>query len=280
MNITSETLSFNLSEVIGIGIAGNFAGHLHQAGEAKDFKNASAVVPQGIFPFYLPANENNFLNVFPVSSHTIQIPHSEATLQLEPEVAVLCELIYEGSKIVSMSPKYFAAYNDCSIRKPPAPKISMKKNWGPYSKGLSETLIAIDKFEPGGIMDSFRLASFLKRDGEFFTYGIDSPLREYNYFYSKLLGWLIERMNSQTDEGTLENFSEILKRANYPKQALISLGATAYTEFGEKNFLQKDDQIFVVAYDENLYSSAEIFERVQKEKLKASAISALTQKVI
>ena len=47
----------DLRQVIGLGVAGNFAGHLEQAGEADDFKDLvikDADAPKGIFPFYVP----------------------------------------------------------------------------------------------------------------------------------------------------------------------------------------------------------------------------------
>lgn len=40
--------------VIGLGVAGNFAGHLEQAGEARDFVAVAvkeAIAPKAIFPF-------------------------------------------------------------------------------------------------------------------------------------------------------------------------------------------------------------------------------------
>ena len=40
--------------MIGFGVAGNFAGHLEQAGEAADFtqvKTENAIQPKAIFPF-------------------------------------------------------------------------------------------------------------------------------------------------------------------------------------------------------------------------------------
>ena len=40
----------------GFGVAGNFAGHLEQAGEAVDFTNVESAgnAPKGIFPWYVP----------------------------------------------------------------------------------------------------------------------------------------------------------------------------------------------------------------------------------
>ena len=47
----------NFEQMIGFGVAGNFAGHLEQAGEAADFtqvKTENAIQPKAIFPFYVP----------------------------------------------------------------------------------------------------------------------------------------------------------------------------------------------------------------------------------
>jgi hypothetical protein len=46
-----------------------------------------------------------------------------------------------------------------------------------------------------------------------------------------------------------------LKDCNYPTEAIISIGATAYAEFGEKNYLQSGDEIYVIAYDKRVDSS-------------------------
>ena len=50
-----------LRSVAGIGVAGNFAGHLEQAGEAADFANVvptAAEAPKGIFPWYVPGRDD------------------------------------------------------------------------------------------------------------------------------------------------------------------------------------------------------------------------------
>jgi hypothetical protein len=56
-------------------------------------------------------------------------------------------------------------------------------------------------------------------------------------------------MNTQENFGPLEDIAAHLKACNYPTQALISIGATAYAEFGENNYLQSADDVYVVAYD-------------------------------
>ena len=127
----------------------------------------------------------------------------------------------------------FAAYNDCSIRRPNAKKICEKKNWGAASKGISSKLIPLSSFIKESEIDQYRIACFHKRNGELNTYGIDSPAIGYSYFHQQLLDWIVDRMNNQPDEGPMNHIASLLEQANYPKQAIISIGATRYTEFGE-----------------------------------------------
>jgi hypothetical protein len=158
--------------------------------------------------------------------------------------------VYDYDKnVIDLIAKKFTTFNDCTIRKEGAKKISEKKSWGPNSKGIGDKWIPIDKFEEGGVMDHYHLCSFVKRDGILHPYGVDAPLLGYSYFYGKLKSWLIDKMNTQEDFGPLENISKHLKACAYPKQALISIGATAYAEFGEKNYLQSGDEVYVIAYD-------------------------------
>jgi len=241
-----------LENVIGLGVAGNFAHHLEQAGELEDFKDVVTVeanAPKGIFPFYLPGSES-FLGLYSIGTDKLNLPDYEANAQVEPEIAVLFDIVYDEShKVLDLQAQKFTTFNDCTIRKEGAKKISEKKSWGPNSKGIGDKWINIDKFEEGGVMDHYHLCSFVKRNGILHPYGVDAPLPGYSYFYGKLKGWLIDKMNTQVDFGPLENIAEHLKASHYPKQALISIGATAYAEFGEKNYLQSGDAVYVIAYD-------------------------------
>ena len=60
----------------GFGVAGNFAGHLEQAGEAGDFTtvDSQAGAPKGIFPWYAPGNDG-FLGEFPLSHDALSLIH-------------------------------------------------------------------------------------------------------------------------------------------------------------------------------------------------------------
>lgn len=268
---------------VGLGVAGNFALHLEQAGEAGDFKDVLTEDPngpKGVFPFYVPGREGQ-LGVYPISDDTIMLPKEECNVQPEPEVALVCDLEYdEAGKVTRIVPKAFGAYNDCSLRKEGAAKISHKKNWGPSSKGLSATLIPVDAFGKGGKLDTYRIASFLRRDGNLFRYGEDVELSGYSFFYDRLLDWLTHQINTQHDFGPLEPVGEYLRAAGCPKEAIISIGATRYTRFGETNFLKEGDEVIIVVYDNDLYCMNPILSMANRGALEGEGISALVQKVI
>lgn len=269
----------NYKSVIGLGVAGNFALHLEQAGELDDFKNVKTEDengPKGLFPFYLPGFDNQ-LGVFPICSDTLILPKDDVKVQVEPEVGLLCNLEYENGKLSKIVPTHFGAYNDASIRKEGAKKISEKKNWGACSKGFSDTLIAIDRFESGGVMDGWHIASFLKRDGNVFRCGEDVELTGYSYFYEKLLTWMERQILTQEDFGPLEPIGEYLLACNNPKQAIISIGATRYSPMGENSFLQSGDEIIVVLYDDHICCPNVVLQRVIKNDLEGEGISLLRQ---
>lgn len=241
-----------LKNAIGLGVAGNFAHHLEQAGELEDFKNVVTCepdAPKGIFPFYLPSSES-FLGVYSIGVERLTLPNYQSNAQVEPEIALFCDIVYDNNhQVVDLNVRQFTTFNDCTIRRDDATKISQKKSWGENSKGVGTTWIEVDKFEEGGIMDHYHLCSFVKREGVLHPYGVDAPLLGYSYFYGKLKNWLIEKMNHQSDFGPLEDIAKHLKECNYPACALISIGATAYAHFGEHNYLQSGDEIYVISYN-------------------------------
>lgn len=268
--------------VIGFGVAGNFAGHLEQAGEATDFLNVkvdNAIQPKALFPFYAPSQSAGFLSQYPLSSDSIIPPNDADNLQIEPEVAIVFDITYQDNKVVALTPVKFAAYNDCSIRKPNAKKISEKKNWGKNTKGISQDFIELSSFTKGCELDTYRIASFHIRNGEVNRYGEDSAAIDYSYFHEQLNDWMIDRMNNQKDEGPAEDLALYLSEANYPEQAIISIGATRYTEFGETNFLQSGDESIVVVYDGEQYGTQDIEEMVSSKTWTKNGISLLSQVV-
>lgn len=273
-------------DFLGLGIAGNFALHLAQAGELEDFKDvitSDEAAPKGMFPFYLPLHvkdAKDILNTYPLSSTTIKLPSLHVNIQAEPEVALICNLEYENNKLSKITPTHFGAYNDCSIRVAGASKISDKKNWGANSKGISDNLIKIDTFESGGVMDNYSICSFLKRDGEISAYGENVELLGYSYFYEKLGDWMVNQINTQADFGPLEPLSEYILECNNPNKAIISIGATRYTPYGESTFLKEDDELFVILYDNTILSLENIIKSIKNSSYDFLHVSLLKQKVV
>lgn len=270
---------------LGLGIAGNFALHLAQAGELEEFKDiitSDEAAPKGIFPFYLPnpiPTKKN-LNVYPLSSEYIKLPAEDVNIQAEPEVALVCSLTYTAGKLSKITPTHFGAYNDCSIRVAGANKISDKKNWGIYSKGFSNNLIAIDTFEEGGNIDNYSIASFLVRDSQLYQYGENVKLSGYSYFHEKLLDWILSQILFQEDFGPLESIEEYVLACDNPTQLLISIGATRYTEYGEKTFLKLGDEVMVAVYNHNEVSYEKLIQSIEDKECDPNTMSILSQEVI
>lgn len=259
----------NLRQACGIGVAGNFAGHLEQAGEAVDFVHvdAAAALPKGIFPWYMPSAPS-FLGAYPLSSDTLAIPRvaadAQPTIQIEPEVGVMCDITYSSSgTITKLSPRWIAAFDDCSIRRPGAAKISEKKNWGAASKGVAATTIAVTDLDPHGMLASWRLACFLTRNGETHTYGVDSAIPTYSLFGEDLLDWCVERLAHQREAPNtpLEDVGSLI-RTSRASSVLIGVGATRYEPFGESTFVQLGDDAIVVIYDADTHDPATVADLI------------------
>jgi len=278
---------------IGLGIAGNFALHLDQAGEAEDFKDimtAEEAAPKGMFPFFLPKVQNplnkaelhakDFLSTYPLGADNIKLPKSGANIQAEPEVALVCDLEYTMGRLTNIIPRYFGAYNDCSIRVEGAEKISEKKNWGHECKGFSNTLFPVKSFLQSSNMDNYSICSFLRRDGQIHPYGEDVELTGYSYFHEKLLDWMLNQINTQEDVGPLEPINEYIQACDYPKEAIISIGATRYTEYGEKTYLQEGDEMIVIVYDRTKVNSDDVLKAVESSSYDRENMSVLAQKII
>jgi hypothetical protein len=248
----------DLREWFGFGVAGNFAGHLEQAGEAVDFTNVESVgnAPKGIFPWYAPGNDG-FLGEFPLSHDALIVPAvtedgGPLNLQIEPEVGLACEVVWSGDTVGTLRPFALGAFNDCSIRRPGAPKISYKKNWGPASKGVAAQFFEAHDLTPDGPTATLRLLCHLRTaDGVHHEYGVDSPLLGYSYYGEVLLDWIVERLANQTGspETPLEDVGALLVASGHPRHVLIGIGATRYTAYGESTFLKPGDEGIVRVYD-------------------------------
>ena len=278
-----------LVTVFGFGVAGNFAGHLEQAGEAVDFVHveAHAEAPKGIFPWYVPgaaAEVPAFLHAFPLSSEQIVIPDGADNLQIEPEVGLLATVRYDtDGAVAALEPEAVAAFNDCSIRRPGAKKISEKKNWGAHSKGVAARGFAVTDLSADGPTASFRLTCFVVRDGQLHAYGVDSAVSDYSYYADTLLDWIVERLGHQhgAPETPLEDVGAYLRAAGSPTRVLVGIGATRYTELGERTYLQPGDESIVAVYDAAVHSTGELTAALERgAEAELSAASVLRQRVL
>jgi hypothetical protein len=273
--------SINLDELkdyLGFGVAGNFANHLGEAGEADEFaaiQTTEKDAPKGLFPFYIP-NHDTFLGEFPICTDTIN-HNNMKELQVEAEVALLCDFKFKNGKLIDLIPKYFGAFNDCSNRIQNGNKLSTKKNWGQSSKGISHDFIKIDNFEENGILSKYHIASFIRRDGILKDYGTTSAVKSYSYFFKQLKDWMIEKFNNQQDAGPLEEINPLIKDLDKHKGLLIAAGATAYTDFGKRNFLEKGDEIFVYVYNAHVHSYEDIIQDMSGMNLHLAQCSKLHQ---
>lgn len=250
----------DLKSWFGFGVAGNFAGHLDQAGEAGDFATVVAKegAPKGIFPWYVPGHDS-FLGEFPLSHDALMVPKvnedsdwGALNLQIEPEVGLACEVVWNGDTVVTLRPFALGAFNDCSIRRPGAPKISYKKNWGPASKGVAREFFEAHDLTPDGPTATLRLLCHLRTaDGVHHEYGVDSPLLGYSYYGEVLLDWVVERLANQkgSPETPLEDVGALMVAAGHPTHTLIGIGATRYTSYGESTYLKPGDEGMVRVYD-------------------------------
>jgi hypothetical protein len=272
-----------LRRAAGIGVAGNFAGHLEQAGEAADFAQvvpATPGAPKGIFPWFVPGR-GSYLGTFPLSCDQLVEPGAPeaAHLQIEPEVGALCRATYDpAGHVTGLEPVAVGAFNDCSIRCPNAVKISEKKNWGAHAKGIAPRFFASGDLDPDGALQHLRIASFLRRDGVAHPYGIDSPARGYSYAGATLVDWIVDRLRHQTGtpETPLESVGEYLDSAGRPDMLVVGIGATRYTPFGETTYLVPGDESIVIVYDETVSTPEQVIDavvrRVERDLPRASVL--------
>lgn len=271
---------------IGLGVAGNQPGHLGQAGEADDFKDIAALenAPKGLFPWYLSSGEG-FLTTNPLSSDTINLAQ-QTHLQPEPEMCLVVKFNYNQSPnnanalIQGLSVIGYTAFNDCS-RRVPESKLSKKKNWGRNTQGMAKLILPIDDFDSleSSVM-RYRISSFLERDGTYHTYGKDTAVSEYCYFNSTLTDWVVQQINTQVDQGPLENLSSMLDEAQ-PEFGLIAIGATSYADFGnsDQRFLQAGDKVTVVLYDSSKHHAEDIKELTKDGRKSDPSLIILKQTV-
>jgi len=255
--------------LFGIGVAGNFAGHLQQTGEEKGLKGeVDTQRPQALFPFYVSGASDCFLNVDPYSFHTLILPtESTAKVQMEPEIALIAKVKYLGDAILNIEPESMTLLNDATYRNAVVEKLAQKKNWGPASKGVASRVIPVAEFSKSADLDKYRFCSFHGRDDVWNACCNDVSLGDYSYSYEQLLSWLVSQCNAQKDEGALHSVQDLLCQAGYPERILISLGSSRYTSYGENHQLKAEDTICAVLYDSTRIDMEEITSLVERSEI-------------
>ncbi|MFT5558999.1 MAG: hypothetical protein ACJAXN_001086 [Psychromonas sp.] len=245
-----------ISPLLGLGIAGNSAGHLQQTGEIKGLSAINdALKPQALFPFFVANAKSAYLTCMPYSTAQLHLPKVPgAKVQMEAELALKLAVVYgEEGDIRQLTAIAMTVMNDATYRNASVGKLAEKKNWGIATKGIAEHDIPIDKFVEGGDLDHFRLCGFHQSNGQWQLCGQDTAITEYTYFYQALLQWLLKQIRQQQDKNALHNIQDLLSQADYPEEILVSIGATRYSDYGEQHYLSSGDQLVVALYDSRAY---------------------------
>ncbi|MCF7363815.1 DUF5718 family protein [Vibrio sp. A1-b2] len=263
--------------IFGIGIAGNFAGHLQQTGEEKGLQGSvDTQSPQALFPFYVAGASDAYLNVNPYSFDVLMLPtNPSAKVQMEPEIALIAKVKYLGTSVLGFEAEGMTLFNDATHRNAVVDKLAQKKNWGAASKGIASKVIPLADFSKNSDLDKYRFCSFLGRNEQWNLCCNDVSLGDYSYSYEQLIAWLVSQSNAQKNEGALHSIQELLGQAGYPERILISLGSSRYTPFGECHQLGAKDKVCAVLYDSTRIDVDEIqsfVERGEVQKLKRNHV--------
>lgn len=267
-----------------MGIAGNTPGHLAQVGEQAEFstiRTENPDDPKCLFPVYTPGTQQRPSSPFPLSSTQLLLPQSAAPVQLEPELALICQVHYQAGLPVQLHPQAATAYNDCTIRMPyRQEKISLRKNWGRSSKGIAQDWLRLDGFSPGGILDQYLLCAYLQHENGLQCCALDTAVKDYALFHQQLLDWIIRQIRIQPDLDNQECIAEHLASAGFPQYLIVSLGAIPYTDYGQRTFLAAGDITHVILYHPRHYTPAGIESLIQQQQLQRQPhLIALSQRV-
>ena len=153
-----------------------------------------------------------------------------------------------GDTVDTLRPFAIGAFNDCSIRRPNARKISEKKNWGPASKGVARRFFDVNALNPDGPTATMRLACHLRTAaGMHHEYGVDSPLPGYSYYGDALLHWIVERHTRPRFETLIADWRELRDAREVPDvdeavlyYSLVGAASLPYVNAPEARLLGHD----------------------------------------
>jgi len=91
---------------------------------------------------------------------------------------------------------------------------------------------------------------------------------------------MLNQILTQQDIGPLEPINTYIEACGNPQKAIIGIGATSYTKYGETAFLQANDEILVVIYDRKHYSIDAVTEKLETKQYDNENMSVLAQNII
>lgn len=241
-----------MKNCIHIGIIGNFKGHLNGAEKVAEYD-----LPNGIFII-----DNHDEDTF-TDGAKIRYPIRGSHVDIEPEFVIRYAIDYCCGKVSGLNPLALTIGNDFTIRVlPGSTKISQRKSWGRFSKGLNSTWWAVPTKIDDTNMARIKLVSYIEREGLFYRTTPIVDTRETKIFGPSLIEWVIDRINHQPNFDFYQAILPTLEKENFPKELVLYTGAPNYTEWGDVNFLQIGDIVHIAAYDSAQMEIADVTERL------------------
>jgi hypothetical protein len=275
---------FPFDQALCLGVAGNVAGHMEQAGETVKGEHRHNG-PKGLFPTYVPGldpqhPEHGHLGVYPGGNQQLRIL-PKGDFQIEPEMGLVGRIIYDGEgRVVDLEPHGICAYEDLTLRDTKIPLFSHKKNWGPETKGFGPVL-PLDSFHKGDLK-GWRIACWHRKGKNWYEYAVDTKVEGYSYFYEELMVWLIDRLKVGVQDPAFENLHDLLELLpldQRPKYFAIGCGATCYTEWGHYVYMRPGDAAAVIVYHGEILSASEILSHLAFGAPLARPSSVLVQEL-
>lgn len=246
-----------MKNTIHIGIIGNYKGHLSAAEQVEESDE-----PNGIFVIH-NTDEDTLTH-----REEIKYPAQGTNVDIEPEFILRCDLSYQENRLANIEVKQMTIGNDFTIRQlEGSEKISQRKAWGGCSKGLHDRWWDVSSFTRTQYGDEIKLVSYIEREGEFYLSTPMVDFSETKLFFDELLSWIIDRINNQQDQGMYEKILPELERLGFPDELILFTGAPNYTQWGEKNFLNRGDTVHIAAFNEEHISKAKIKENFSCQNL-------------
>lgn len=267
--------NFPFDQALCLGVAGNVAGHMEQAGEClRTEKRHNG--PKGLFPTFVPGLGGH-LGHYPGGNQILRI-QSKGDFQIEPELGLVGKIHYKNGHVHKLEPLGVCAYEDLTLRDPKIPLFSQKKNWGLQTKGFGNVLPIHGSFKKG-LLKKYRIACWHRRSGNWYEYAVDTKVEEYSYFYHELLDWILHRLQVGVDDPGFENLKTLIEQSTKPEYFAIGCGATCYTEWGHYVYMKKTDAAAVILYEGDLLSASEILGHLAYGKELPRKASVLVQEI-